>query len=47
MWLLVSSVQMYPELLPVETAGPIDIERWVENYRAKFLHHFRERGMEP
>jgi len=40
MWLLVSSVQMFPDLLQVET---VDVDRWIENYAAKFEEHFRDR----
>lgn len=46
LWALVSSLQMYSELRPVEVDEPIDIDRWVEYLGSKYDYHFTKQGRE-
>lgn len=43
-WMIVSSAQMFTELTSVETGegGEIDLDRWIDNYTAKYRYFFRD-----
>ncbi len=47
LWLIVSSVQMYTQLLEVERDATLDIDGRVEAYARHFRQHFLDRGIEP
>ena len=42
-WLIISSCQMYENLLSVERKGEIDVESWVKVINRKVEHHKNER----
>lgn len=46
MWLLVSALQMLPELAAIEAVDELDVDKWVEGMSRHYDNYFKAKGLQ-